>query len=561
MAFAASETADGRAADVGTTLPGPRCGDGRARRPCAAQVWEVPLPRRSGRGWFTGIVASDGCVYFPSDGATAVLVAEPTENPLAPRIWRLSRPADCAQDDEGPHWLAWGRGALSADGASIVCGPFDAGSILVIDTLRRAARAEPLPAGLREGRGKWSDVALADGGRLVAAPFEAASVLCLAPDVARAGDSGGGLAPMVAEAIRGPSLQAWAGALDRDAGPKWTRGVLAADGCLYCGPLSAPSVLRVDPQRQSLTMLGDFGCMQGKWNEGTLGSDGNVYFSPDGAMSVLVVDPCRQEASTFGELAEGRRKWTQGVLANNGCIYCSPLCTTSVLVIDCSRQTVRLIDVLGDVADGRFLWTRGAMAASTARPCAPALSSSSTRARTRLPCWATWGRSVSNGTRRCWRRTVGSTLLRPWPELLACWSSRHLAWFGHLTAVGTSPRPSFACCVCSCSSGFDAEALAPTGACRGTSCSTAFSHASAGRTGLRDAHRPSQRYRGEGGAAAALLEIIRRARPGFWWQLDSTSTARAPRKELTVPRHDRVGGFRRREALTSRSMVAFAIPP
>lgn len=160
------------------------------------------------------------------------------------------------------------------------------------------------------------------------------------------------------------------GELDRCVPAKWTRGVSGPDGCLYCAPLGAPSVLVIDPISRSLRMLGNFGKAQGKWNEGVLGPGGKIYCSPDCSRSVLVIDVSSGDARTFGELQEGRRKWTKGVLAPNGRIYCAPLCADSVLVIDPATETTWRIPVPGN-SDGRFLWTQGVLGPDGKIYCSP----------------------------------------------------------------------------------------------------------------------------------------------------------------------------------------------
>lgn len=306
-------------------------------------VTHVPLPPRSGRGWWCGILAPDGRIYCAPDGALTLLVLEPSRDPT-PVISRLGRPESGLPGRTG---IAWSRGVLAPNG-KLYCGAFDAASILTVDPDSQSAWAF---GNLGFEKAKWSDVVAAGDGKLYAAPFDANVVLVIDP---------------VAETAESIGLSD-CGAI----GAKWTRGVLGPDGHLYCAPLAASSVLAIEPNNRLLSMLGNFGDAQGKWNEGVLGPDGNIYCSPDSACSVLCIDPIAKAVRTFGDLIEGRRKWTKGVLAPNGKIYCAPLCTNSVLVIDPGSGSVWTLGKLEAYEGDLFLWTQGVVGPDKNVYCAP----------------------------------------------------------------------------------------------------------------------------------------------------------------------------------------------
>jgi len=320
-------------------------------------VTHLPLPPRAGRGWWSGVLAQDGRVYCPPDGAASVLVLEPGREVSDLRISRLPRPEDDAVAAPSPdavrgsRGIVWSRGALAADGR-VFCGPFDGDACLAVDPAKQLASAVSWIGCSVAARAKWSDLVAAPDGRLYGAPFDGSSILVVDP------------VKEIAEIFGDFRIDG--------SGAKWTKGTVGLDGCLYCAPLAASSVLVIDPRNPtSPRFLGDLGSAQGKWNEGAVAANGKIYCSPDSACSVLVIDPERGTAQTMGVVAPGRRKWTKGVLAPDGLIYCAPLCSPSVLVIDPATDSVSTLGYLPRYFDGRFLWAAGTVGPDGRIYCAP----------------------------------------------------------------------------------------------------------------------------------------------------------------------------------------------
>jgi hypothetical protein len=100
--------------------------------------------------------------------------------------------------------------------------------------------------------------------------------------------------------------------------PKWTGGVLAPNGKIYCPPtLDATSILVIDPTNDTTTT---FGSLNKVWAGGVLAPNGKIYFIPSYPLSttVLLVDPTTNTVSSFGSLSG---YWESSVLASNGKIY------------------------------------------------------------------------------------------------------------------------------------------------------------------------------------------------------------------------------------------------
>ncbi|CAL1172126.1 unnamed protein product [Cladocopium goreaui] len=141
---------------------------------------------------------------------------------------------------------------------------------------------------------------------------------------------------------------------------KWLRGAESPlDGCLYCMPSNADTVLCIDPDKQQMMTIG--GPLEGdwKWHGGNLGDDGNIYGIPANATQVLKVDPRTKEVEMFGGPFEGRQKWYGGLKSTNGCIYGIPQNASGVLKIDPERGEC---SILGDLGHGGWKYHGGVVA-------------------------------------------------------------------------------------------------------------------------------------------------------------------------------------------------------
>jgi len=137
---------------------------------------------------------------------------------------------------------------------------------------------------------------------------------------------------------------------------KYLGGVLGSDGKVYGIPGHAKRVLKIDPDSDEVSFIGDEYRGKYKWLRGVLASDGCVYGIPCHADRVLKIDPKTQEVTTFGGPFPGNWKWHGGVLAADGCIYAIPQMAEQVLKINVAEQECTLI---GDKFPGRNKWYGG----------------------------------------------------------------------------------------------------------------------------------------------------------------------------------------------------------
>ena len=84
-------------------------------------------------------------------------------------------------------------------------------------------------------------------------------------------------------------------------------GVLAANGKIYFAPADARQVLSIDPDTQTVEMLGPE--IQGNFKYlagGVLAANGKIYFAPAGAHQVLSIDPDTQTVEMLGPEMQGQ---------------------------------------------------------------------------------------------------------------------------------------------------------------------------------------------------------------------------------------------------------------
>jgi hypothetical protein len=125
---------------------------------------------------------------------------------------------------------------------------------------------------------------------------------------------------------------------------KYLGGVLGPDGRIYCIPSDADYVLRIDPQTCSATEIGpEIGTRAthchishncNKWQNGFLAPDGLIYAIPLKSSAVLRIDPLRDIVDVVGGPFVGFEKWEGGVLSRLGAMYCIPLNSKQILKIN-----------------------------------------------------------------------------------------------------------------------------------------------------------------------------------------------------------------------------------
>lgn len=199
------------------------------------------------------------------------------------------------------------------------------------------------------GAEKYLGGELGQNGKIYAIPGHATQVLCIDPMVE----------PPIITLI-GPEFQGKY---------KWLRSVQFPSGIIIGIPCHAACLLRIDPKTESITTiewdhtdpLAPDPDLKWKWHGGQISPiDGCLYCVPQRAETVLKFDPLTERVSFFGGPFPGRNKWYGGLLGiDDGAIYAIHQCHSSVLKINPLDQTCSLH---GDFPSGGYKWHGGVVA-------------------------------------------------------------------------------------------------------------------------------------------------------------------------------------------------------
>jgi hypothetical protein len=251
------------------------------------------------------------------------------------------------------HWC----GAVAAPDGVIYTVPFDHNTVLRFDprpsTFNRVTAIDLGPQRVQgvtaaNGYGKYRGCVVGADGNVHAIPFNASSLLQI--DVRKCA------ARMDSSVVTHDTLP-----LDtRNIGlglAKWSGGVLAPDGCIYCAPFEHERILQINTSvggTNAVALVGGAindsvcGYSNQKYDGAVLGSNGKIYFVPHSATCVLEFDPASQTMRSFGnELSGEWSKWSGGALASDGCIHCVPANASEVLCINVDREETTKLGELG----------------------------------------------------------------------------------------------------------------------------------------------------------------------------------------------------------------------
>jgi hypothetical protein len=140
-------------------------------------------------------------------------------------------------------------------------------------------------------------------------------------------------------------------------GGMWTSGALAADNSIYYMPRSARRIMRLNPDNDTLSSVGDdLGSETFKYSGTVVGCDDFVYGIPSEATRIIEFDPTNPDTtSTVGEEAEVPFRYENGVLGGDGDIYAAND-AGQVLQIDTTRNNYTWI---GDRIYAGRIWKFG----------------------------------------------------------------------------------------------------------------------------------------------------------------------------------------------------------
>ena len=121
---------------------------------------------------------------------------------------------------------------------------------------------------------------------------------------------------------------------------KWKCGVRANTGSIYCVPYCADRILKINTAQGTVEILdnvelpetGD-GCL---WaSAGALAADNHIYYMPSHARRIMRLNPDNDSLSSVGDdLGQGEGKYWGTVVGNNDRVYGIPYIATCIIKFD-----------------------------------------------------------------------------------------------------------------------------------------------------------------------------------------------------------------------------------
>ncbi len=156
-----------------------------------------------------------------------------------------------------------------------------------------------------------------------------------------------------------------------DGGYKWMSGALAAsDGCIYCPPLRARCILRINTLNDEVEELQDVELPENcdwAWNSATVAYDNCLYAMPYNSRRILKFDLASMTASSIGEdLGGGGYKYDGTVVGMDGWLYGIPHNATRIVKIDLANPERTFIvaeEGRERGAGGENFWCKGGVLA------------------------------------------------------------------------------------------------------------------------------------------------------------------------------------------------------
>mmetsp|Transcript_25484 Transcript_25484/g.63061 ORF Transcript_25484/g.63061 Transcript_25484/m.63061 type:complete len:274 (-) Transcript_25484:214-1035(-) len=143
----------------------------------------------------------------------------------------------------------------------------------------------------------------------------------------------------------------------------WHGGQLGRDGMIYAIPANADRVLRIDPSRNEVALIGPVlhHGVRSKWYGGITANDGSIWGMPYNAPSALKITPpasagvAEAQIVEVGEFPLGGWKWHGGTRSGEYVIGI-PSHASAVLRIHAETNQVALLGAELEVMQGKYKW-------------------------------------------------------------------------------------------------------------------------------------------------------------------------------------------------------------
>lgn len=273
-----------------------------------------------------GVLGETGKAYGIPFNTTNVLVIDSVFLTAVPTSFSVPTPVAA-----GNYWL----GGVYVGGGRIICSPYDAESILSLDT---NTSTSAVYGSLTTSAGKWSGCVLAPNGKVYFIPFNSTVVMIFTP---------------ATNTVDTTTITGIAGA------SKYMGGVLGPDNKIYCVPYNATNVMIIDTATDTVDIatISGLSASTAKWAGGILTPNNDIICMPHSVTSTLVIRVTGATATTSTFPAAtftggGTQEWWGGVIAANGRIYMTPYNSTNVAAIE-PEKTSTTIELIGCMSSFR----------------------------------------------------------------------------------------------------------------------------------------------------------------------------------------------------------------
>jgi hypothetical protein len=146
---------------------------------------------------------------------------------------------------------------------------------------------------------------------------------------------------------------------------KWLCGVLANTGDIYCVPaLSADHILKINTNDGTVEILDNVELPETGdcfWMSGALAPDNYIYYMPSQARRIMRLNPDNDSFSSVGDdLGEERWKYRGTVVGNDDCVYGIPSEATRIVKFDPTNPDTT--STVGEEAEEGFRCGNGVLA-------------------------------------------------------------------------------------------------------------------------------------------------------------------------------------------------------
>jgi hypothetical protein len=147
---------------------------------------------------------------------------------------------------------------------------------------------------------------------------------------------------------------------------KWTCGVRANTGNIYCAPFMADHILKISINDGTVETLDNVelpetGGDGELWSSGALATDNNIYYMPCSARRIMRLNPDNDSLSSVGDdLGGGGWKFSGTVVGNNDFVHGIPNAATRIVKFDLTNPDTT--STVGEQAEEQFRCGNGVLA-------------------------------------------------------------------------------------------------------------------------------------------------------------------------------------------------------